>query len=80
MVKKLYNWRYLVIMSCSGDKWCLHGTYNQEDIATSTPVSFNPETRIVKTFSGSQYELMNCAGNEEQQIRYIMEDIERTKD
>lgn len=87
MEKPIYlleNWGYHVVMlgGFQGDEWCLGGNvYNcphfncGDRINVSTPVAI--EGRIVTTYSGSRYKLGHCAGNEEEQMKYIMDDIER---
>lgn len=77
-MKELHNWKYIVEFCGGYDRWRLSGI-NQDgkDIVTSTPVAFDSMEKIVTTKSGSQYKLINCAANEEEQIRYILEDVER---
>jgi hypothetical protein len=83
---RLENWRYTVRMCCSGDSWCLSGeAYGHprfppgHSVSTSSPVSFNKQDMVVTTYSGSIYKLGECAGNLEEQLHYIEEDVERAR-
>jgi hypothetical protein len=85
MFVQLENWRYLVEMGAGIDAWRLTGEaydhpnfHDGEVVHTSTPVAFDATTRQLKTASGRTYVLGQCAANENEQIKNIMEDIERT--
>lgn len=78
----LENWRYNVEMGGGTDAWKLNGEAyghpNYEEghrVWTSTPINFDPNSRILITASGRRYRLGVCAGNEREQIEYIMNDI-----
>jgi hypothetical protein len=80
----LENWRYLVEFGCLKDTWRLSGNAfghpnfgEGHQVYTSTPRKFDREKMIVETASGNVYQLLNCAGNEEEEIKYIKEDIDR---
>lgn len=81
---RLEQWHYRVVMQCGGDGWALHGfMYDHPQIPDgqqrqlSCPVEFDKERMIVKTFSGSVYQLGECGGNLAKQIKYIEEDVVR---
>ena len=80
----LEDWHYMVDMSIGGDTWRLSGkAWNHPNftsgmlICVSTPKFLDREKRIVITASGRNYRLGNCSGNEDEQFKYIREDIDR---
>ena len=48
-------------------------------VSVSTPVSFDQETMTVTTTTGRKYKLGRCASNISQQISYILDDVESSK-
>lgn len=87
MIVELHNWRYMVQMGFGHDSWQLTGKAfghpkipDGDYVCTSTPVKFDREKMQVETFSGRVYQLYDCGGNLEEQIKYLEEDIARSTD
>lgn len=81
-IVRLENWRYLVNFGCGKDEWRLSGNvFNHPTIDdgnqafVSTPVYFDKSKMITITASGRVYSLGICAGNLEEQMGYILDDI-----
>lgn len=84
----LENWAYRTLMGggYKRDSWRLYGEVyghpEREDgagVYVSRPIDFDAEARTIKGLSGRLYKLGECAGNEEEQIQFILNDIERGK-
>ena len=79
MAYQLYNARFQIEFGCGKDTWRIHGncperskSIDNDVVMPSTPKSFDPETNIMLTISGSIYEIVSY----ENKNRFI-EDISK---
>lgn len=83
MVYQLYNVKFMVEFGCGSDTWRIVGNCPEhpqanslDQIMPSTPKSYDPETNIMKTISGSIYEIVSY-GNKEKFIEEINKCLEK---
>ncbi len=56
----LYNVRFQVEFGCGSDTWRIFADCperSSQEILISTPVEYDPETDVIKTVSGSVYQI-----------------------
>ena len=80
---QLYNARFQIQFGCGKDTWRIHGncperskSIDNDVVMPSTPKSYDPETNIMKTISGSTYEIVSYY-NKEKFIEEINKCIEK---
>ncbi len=77
-MKNIYNVRYGMLLGGGKDQWrIMADTENNEQKWLSTPIEFNQSTNILKTHSGSLYDIQSYAMDKNEFIKQINADIIR---
>lgn len=77
-MKPLFKVRYRMYLQGGGDVWRICGVDESDHFKwLSTPISYDENQNILKTLSGSVYEIMSYEGNKEAFVTQITQDIEK---